>query len=240
MHVAIERIASVPVPNGAGVANNRYQRAHERTCATGRVAILDGADDHGLCRVHNLSDGGMMIKTNLTTCVGDLVRLSFDGEQAIRARVTWQNGTAVGLQFIELIDSRKLARDLALRRWEGVARQPRLPIDSVVYVTNDVGAFTTCAVNISQKGIKIRHFGVTRTGSKVGLRLECGIETHGVVKWSDGGFVGIELARMIEVAALNSAANLGRLSGRVAATEAVWVKYRARAYASAAVAMAAD
>lgn len=180
------------------------QRAHPRVRAIGRTGRVDTIGDRGLCRIQNLSHGGMMIETSMEMQRGDSVRISLDGKKFLAGRVAWRQGYRIGIQLTRPVDCFRLIRELAQGHSNGLARQPRLPVASPAHAKCELGSFRTDVVDISRKGIKIRHARGLPTGLPIEIALRCGIDAKGIVRWSHEGFVGIEFSGMIAVEHLAS------------------------------------
>jgi len=198
----------LPAPRHPVTGPRSDRREHPRIRAMGRIGCVETAGDRGLCRVHDLSDGGMMIETSLEMRRGDWARISFDGKQLLNARVTWRQGDRIGIRFAGPIDCCRLVRKLAADQWSGAARRLRLAVAMSAHAKCKFGSFITDVVDISQKGMKIRHYGDLPTGLPIEICLERGISASGIVRWSDDEFVGIELSGIIAVELLASAARL--------------------------------
>ena len=184
------------------------RREHPRIRAIGRIGLLEAAGDRGLCRVHDLSDGGMKIETNLDMSPGEWVRISFDGNDVLSGRLVWRQGYTMGIQLTRPVDCCRLVRELADGHWKGSVRSLRLPVRRRAQLSSADGIFETEVVDISQKGMKIRHPVGLPTGLLVEVRIQRGFDIRGIVRWSDGEFVGIEFSGMIAVECLASAARL--------------------------------
>lgn len=185
---------------------------HRRFETLGRVARLDALGDVGLCRVMNMSNGGMMIETIIPLSCGDPVRISFDSTNALQGRVLWRVGTQAGIRFLAPIESLELIRKVA--RQDQIARPPRIPVNSAAWASSELGRFPTVVVNISQAGMRIGHSGNLSAGTKIRIALQCGLAACGTVRWSDGNLSGVELDRALPSEQLESARALGEPASR--------------------------
>lgn len=184
------------------------RRSHRRVSAWGRIARLEAVGDTGLCRVHNLSDGGMLLETAIELCVGDPVMIALDCTNSLQGRVAWMRRALAGIRFLHAIDSSKFIRKLIEDRLSASARPPRLPVHSAAIATTALGSFPTMVGNISQKGMMICHRGDLLAGADIEITLEHGLAARGTVRWSDGFFAGVEFSGMIEPGQLESARRL--------------------------------
>ncbi len=166
--------------------------------------IMTGADS-GLCRVHNISNGGAQIETGLGVAVGDIVKVGLSDLDWIRGRVAWRSGKICGIRFCVPIDCCTLLRKRADDHWNGKSRPPRLGIHRGARLDTGSATLSVTIRDISQKGMKIRHPGEFAPGARVTIRLDGGAAAEGVVRWSANGSSGIELARSLTVEELASA-----------------------------------
>ena len=200
----ISRCDSPPVRGGEEVPRVD-RRDHLRIRAIGRVGRIETGSDGGLCRIHDLSDGGMMIETTLDMQCGEQVRLSVDGEQLLKGHVVWRQGFRMGIQLEQPVDCCELIRSVAQAHYDGRGRQPRLKISAQARGESAIGPFSAQVIDISQSGLKIRHEGGLPVGLEVEIHLTGGIDARGVVRWSKEGMAGIQLSGMIAVERLASA-----------------------------------
>ena len=184
------------------------RREHSRIRAIGRIGRLEAAGDRGLCRVHDLSDGGMKIETSLDMSPGEWVRITFDGNEVLFGRLVWRQGYTMGIQLTRPVDCCRLVRELADGHWNGSVRPLRLPVRRRAQLVSAAGTVETEVVDISQKGMKIRHPLGLPEGELVEIRIQRGFDIRGIVRWSNDEFVGIEFSGMIAVECLASAAQI--------------------------------
>lgn len=184
------------------------RRAGDRTRTLYRLARLRTSTDSGLCRVQNVSDGGMMLFTSLEAPEGSIVMIMLSETVSLSAEVVWANAVRLGVRFLEPIDSAALLRALAAERLSGRQRSPRLPVDTVAVAATEQGTQILRVVDVSQHGMKVSHDGSFRIGQAARLQLENGIERRGVVRWSENGMAGIRLLEPIAYQQLESASSL--------------------------------
>lgn len=184
------------------------RRRHPRFRTLGHVGRLDAFGDCGLCRVQDLSDGGLMIETRIPLSCGDPVRISFDCTNAVQGRVVWRVGNRAGIRFLRPLESFVLIRKIAGDRWSESVRPPRLPVSCAAHVTTGSASFPAVVTNVSQQGMTICHPGDLRAGTFVDVAMPSGIRAHGTVRWSAGILAGIELCGRLTVEQLASVRQL--------------------------------
>lgn len=202
MFVSTVAMATNHDPNSAVETERRRDR---RLNTLGRVARLDAMGGGGLCRLHDLSDGGLMIETPLELSVGDPVRIAFDSTNSIQGRVVWQLDNRTGIKFLRPIESTALIRKVMNEGSNGSARAPRMSVNRAATVTSSSETFPTVVGNISQHGMNICHSGNLAAGSDVEVSIEGRLRVRGTVRWSTGMFAGIELVSSVPVEQLASA-----------------------------------
>lgn len=189
------------IESGVRQTERRGGRRIRTVYCIGRV--VSGADS-GLCHVHNISDGGVQIETGLDLAVGDTVKIGLSDADWFRGRVAWRSGTACGIRFLAPIDCSQLLHKLANDRWAGWGRPPRLGLHRGAVLDTGAAAFPATVRDISQKGMRIRHGSDLASGARITVRLDGGVAAEGVVRWTQDGSSGIELARSFTVEELAS------------------------------------
>lgn len=192
----------------SGVPVGEDGRSSERIRTLYRVGRLTSATDSGLCRVQNISDGGMMLFTSMVLEVGEVISLALSDEIRVSATVVWIDEVRLGVRFPAPIDSAALLRSLGDERLQGRQRAPRLPVNATAIVTNEGRSQAVRVVDISQFGLKIAHDGSLQQDSAVKVALPNWSDRRAVVRWSDKDMAGLRLAEPIPYTSLESAARL--------------------------------
>lgn len=174
------------------------QRTREKRTVTtlllGRVVNDDGGD--GLCRVRNLSTGGMMFEARRNFTVGDHILVELRNGHSLSGTVVWARDGRNGVAFDEVIS------DEALGSLDKVApgtkaRAPRFDAYLPTRVTVDGRPHAVILENISQSGAMLRTADpraitatVILTIPQLGARL-CDR------RWIRGETVGLSFAQML-------------------------------------------
>jgi len=135
------------------------QRANERRVVTtlllGRVVRQDGSD--GLCRVRNLSSGGMMFEALKRFINGDHVTIELRNGNALSGTVVWAREGRNGVAFDEeLSDEALVTLDKIVHAGKGRARAPRFDVGVSTRATVEGRALPVVLENISQSGGMLR------------------------------------------------------------------------------------
>ena len=195
------------------------RRTEERLLAMLPVAKLVTNETQDLCRIKNISAGGLMAEA--TTCAletGAECYVELNTNQRIPGTVVWKRDNAVGIKFDQTVDLREL---LANRR-PRCGFRPRPPrLDVTCSATIKIGRLyhQVQVQDISLGGMKVEISDWQCVGKPVIATVESLRPIKGKVSWYKGGYAGIvfdkpitfdELAewmgKRLEVASLKSGA----------------------------------
>lgn len=206
------RACSTPNAEAADPSNDNAQdkdrRQFVRLRSIGRPILLVAKNDSGLCRLHNLSNSGMMIETAVRLDTVDPVQLWLDHASNIEGRIVWSLAVFAGIEFLNPIDAFAVMSKTADDYWAGLSRPPRLPVESTGRATTSQGSFAIVVANISQKGTMIRHSANIVSGTEILVSLDSGLKAHGRVRWSSQALAGIEFSGKITIDQLARASEL--------------------------------
>lgn len=198
-------------PRACGTPNPEAQddrRQSQRFRSIGRALLLVAPSNSGLCRLHNLSNDGLMIETTVPLDTGDSVQVWLDQASTAEGRVVWSRANFAGIEFSRNIDAFSLMRKTADEHWAGLARPPRLPIESIGSAMTSQGPFAIVVANISQKGMMIRHSANIVAGMEIEVFLESGLKALGTVRWSNQTLAGVEFSGKVTIDQLGRASEL--------------------------------
>jgi hypothetical protein len=156
-----------------------------------RVAKLISAAGEELCRIRNISAGGVMAEVAMLREVGDRVAVEIASGQPIAGEVVWTRGLTIGIRFDACID---VAEVLTHRRTADghVARPPRLEIHCNARLRMGARYYNVQVHNLSQGGIKVE---IDDPHCSTGLPAVVTIADlgtmEGVVRWCRDGYAGI-------------------------------------------------
>ncbi|RJF85717.1 PilZ domain-containing protein [Sphingomonas cavernae] len=175
-----------------------------RTLTLLLVGRVIGDRRDALCRIRNLSEGGLRAEVRARFTLGESVRIEFRNSDAVTGVVRWTDRKAIGVQFDAPVDvERLLAESTTVRRKGAPApRAPRLPTSCWADIRIDGHPQRASLLDLSQGGAKLR----TRTPLEMGAILILsvpGLEPmRGVVRWVRGDNAGIAFLEPIAFAAL--------------------------------------
>ncbi|MDB5707227.1 MAG: PilZ domain protein [Sphingomonas bacterium] len=173
-----------------------------------RVACVRTDTDEGLARVRNLSDEGIMLRLSLPVLLGETIKIQFSETVSVEGLVVWTDGPDCGVKLTQPIDSSALLKDLAEQGLSKEGRALRLPVSTNAVVSSENGTRAVIVDDISQRGMKLQHDGSFSPGLRVKIRLQSGLQRHGVVRWSQDGIAGILLLEPFSPDELGSVNNL--------------------------------
>lgn len=182
-------------PPGISVPQARDDRL-TTILLVGRVSS-GGRDD--LCRVRNISSGGMRIDTLAPLAVGQSVCVELRNGASAHCAVVWTNHFEAGLHFDSPVD---IVEFLATaRRTKGTtdfqARSPRLSTACPVILRCYGKIVSGVLEDISQGGAKVRVQGTVKTGDQVTLCLPGLAARRASVRFVANATVGISFAETI-------------------------------------------
>lgn len=180
------------------------RRDGQRLRTVYRIARVHAAGKYGLARVHDISNEGLMLSTQLQVALGSVMAVDLSETCSLSGRVAWHDAGRCGLKLSVPIDSPALLRRLYEEQQRPGARQLRLPFEKSVVVTSELGVQIARARDISQRGIKLVHDGRFSPGLHVKLQIAPAIERRGVVRWSRDGVAGCILSEYLSVHDLGS------------------------------------
>ena len=174
-----------------------------------RVARLTAGDETGLARVHRISDAGLEISSIMTLHFGQVARLDLSETVSASATVFARDGKRYCLAFEERVDCAALLRELVAEARTSRARPLRLPTPAMrANGTSSSGIHQLAVMDISQRGMKVRHDGSLQAGLRVCIQLPNGRECRGVVQWVKDGRAGLQLLDILSPDELGSVSRL--------------------------------
>ncbi|WP_324748850.1 PilZ domain-containing protein [Sphingomonas sp. LY54] len=167
----------------------RVPRAPRATRVMLVARLVTGQSDQ-LCRVMNISEGGLMMHSAATLRSGDRVRLELRNGRILDGAVVWADRPAAGVQFDGPVDLEQvLAPNMASA--EQVARAPRMAADCMVLVRCDGRTLPASLLDLSQSGTRIRLAEPVCEGDQLTLAIPGLPTVRGAVRWVRGDEAGI-------------------------------------------------
>ncbi len=193
-------------PPIAEAEDDRRDGARLRTVC--RIAKIVRIDDAGLWMVRNISDGGMMLTTNVPVAVGEDITIMLSEEISLDGKVAWVRDGRCGVAFSDEIDGELVLRQLAEDKDNGWHRPLRVEVNAHALASVNHRMRPIEVVNLSQHGAGIIHDGSVETGMRLNLMLPGGIRREAVVRWSRDGRAGLWLTQPLERHLLESVRHL--------------------------------
>ncbi|MDQ3140452.1 MAG: PilZ domain-containing protein [Pseudomonadota bacterium] len=171
------------------------RRAEGRLLAALPVArlVLEGSQD--LCRVRNISAGGLMAETTYSHPVGTRARIEFSSHQHLPGEIVWTRETSCGIKFDRDIDLRELLANRPARGRGQTMRPPRLDISCNAELMVDDVLYRTQIHDISLGGLKVALSDWNCVNKDVVVTLESLRPIKGAVRWYKAGYAGIVFKR---------------------------------------------
>lgn len=163
--------------------NRRGSNRFRTVC---RMARVEYGNDVGLWRVRNISDEGMMLRTDISVAVGERLQIALSETTLFDGTVLWTDKDCCDVAFDHKIDATAVLHSLADEQRSEGHRALRLPTDAKAILALDDGAQPIDLVNISQSGAGYVYDKMIEPGTKLRLLIPgCDIIRHAVVRWSD-------------------------------------------------------
>lgn len=186
-------------------AEDKSERRESRRFHTVlRVAQVTRPHDTGLWRVRNISDGGLMLNSQVQVLPGERLVVQLSESISVEGRAVWWDGERCGVAFDEPIDCGALLERLLAEQKQARYRPPRLNVVTRAIAWCDKGLHTVRVYNLSHRGAAFVHDGCFRAGMAAKLHFEGGDEYRGIVRWSEQGRAGLFLTDPIPGARLES------------------------------------
>jgi hypothetical protein len=162
-----------------------------------RVGTLFVADRRELCLIRNISAGGLMAHIYSKLGVEDAVTVELKTNGRVAGRVSWIEGSNVGISFDSPIDVEEiLASHSGLENgWR--PRLPRVEVDRLATLRVGSKVYGVSTRDISQGGVKIETDQLFEGGEDVVLTLDKFRPVQGVIRWYGGGLCGIAFNQVI-------------------------------------------
>jgi hypothetical protein len=189
-------MTSALIPPGATEAVARVAR-RTTILLIGRVST--GARDD-LCRVRNISPGGMRIETLAPMEIGQQISIELKSGVSVRSVVVWVDGTDAGVSFAESVNIEQLLATSTPPRPAAHVRAPRSPRLSAhcpVALRRDGHIQSGVLEDVSQGGAQLRSRGTTKVGDQVTLYIPGLGSKRATIRWVNDTTVGLSFAEKL-------------------------------------------
>lgn len=166
------------------------RRTEERLVTILPAAKLVTDTANYICRIKNISAGGLMAEVVCPLEVGAQLYIEMNSEQRIPGRIVWRREGSVGVKFDQDIDLRELLANRRPRR----GFQPRPPrLEVTCGATVQIGKFyhKVEVHDISLGGMKVALSDWQCAGKSVIVTIESLRPVRGTVRWYKDGHAGI-------------------------------------------------
>ena len=171
-------------------------RADERLLTLLPVARLVADEWQDLCRIRNITAGGLMAQTATPHEAGIPVLLELNSSQRISGSLVWSRDCMVGMKFDQNIDIREI---LANRRPRIGFRPRPARLDIQCGATIKIGSLyhKVEVQDISLGGIKVMLHDDECLGKEVLITVESLRPIKGTIRWHRDGMAGIVFHRAL-------------------------------------------
>lgn len=187
----------LPPPSGEIEASlTAEMRAREaRTLTLLLVGRIIGPHGDGLCRVRNISNGGLMGEAAMALAIGEHVRIELRNGHGFAGQVRWCKNGRVGVRFNTPLHNIKhvLAEPSQTGRSNDVlaTRSPRLDTNCSADLQVDGRHYSATLHNISQSGGRITANAPIRQGQLLTLNVAGLPHQQATVRWVVGEDIGL-------------------------------------------------
>lgn len=160
------------------------------------IGKLSSGGGEFLCRIRNLSSGGLMAETHAALAQDEAVRIELKAGDRLSGRVRWTGAGRVGMAFDTPVDvGALLARAAARTTGHKLARAPRFAADCPVRLGVEGRCRAGRLVNVSQGGARLEADLEPERGQLVTLAIPGLPERQGSVRWMREGALGLAFAK---------------------------------------------
>lgn len=161
------------------------------------IARLSIGNRDDLCRVRNLSSGGMRIETLSPVMIDERASVELKNGAVVHGLIVWSNYPEIGLRFDAPVNITELLAPPVRNDAARLPRSLRLATACPVIVRRDGHLMSGMLKDISLGGARISLSGTARTGDQVVLGVP-GLETRrAAVRWVEAGCVGLSFAETV-------------------------------------------
>ena len=157
--------------------------------------IIDGRRE--LCLIRNISAGGLMAHIYSGLSQGQRLSVELKTNQRIEGRVTWAEGSNIGIAFDEPIDVEEMLASQSTLDNGCRPRLPRVEVDRLATMRVGARMYGVSTRDISQGGVKIETDQPFDEGKQVVLTLDGFRSVPGVIRWYQQGLCGVAFHQVI-------------------------------------------
>ncbi len=161
------------------------------------IARLSTASRDDLCRVRNLSSGGMRIETLSPVEPGERARVELKNGAIVEGVVVWSRHPEIGLRFDEAVDVTELLKPPVRNAKAHLPRSLRLATRCPVTLRRNGQLLSGALQDISLGGARIALSCAVQLGDPVVLGIPGLDPRRAVVRWVKAGYAGLAFCEMI-------------------------------------------
>lgn len=196
----------MPTRSSPSAPPHGQERRDARTLTLLLVGRIVGERTDGLCRVRNISAGGLMAEVFTRFETGDTARIELRNGQSVAGTVRWTKDGGLGLQFKERVENLRevLAEPRPARRRAGVqqVRAPRLLTDCSADIQLDGHHHHAAVANLSQCGARLVTAAALEPDKLLTLTIAGLPAVSAAVRWAKDGEAGLSFLTPLAFATL--------------------------------------
>jgi hypothetical protein len=178
------------------------REARHRTILLVARLLAEGGDDQ-LCRVRNISSGGLMLETSALLYRGQRVDVQLRDLCTLRGAVAWARSPQAGIQLDSPADVSELLRSLASKGPHTyVPRSPRLSTECPVEVRCHGTVARACLLDLSQRGARL-HASGRAVDEQITVRIPGFEPQRAAVRWAREDHAGVSFLETLPFQALD-------------------------------------
>lgn len=170
------------------------RREGERHLTLFRVGVMMVDGRRELCLIKNISEGGMLIRPYCELAEGTTLTIELKTGCSVPGRVTWLREGSVGVEFATPVD---VVEILSNSQDGPRPRMPRIEVDCFATVRDGGMVHRMRVHDVSQGGVKLESSLVLAPGVDLVVSLPGLDPQPAVVRWSEGGHLGVTFNRLL-------------------------------------------
>lgn len=172
-------------------ARNRKERGARVTTIL-LIGKLISRHGEALCRIRNLSSGGLMTQAHVELMENEPVQIELKAGDRLSGRVRWTEAGCMGIAFDQPVEVGSLLARAAMRNAvQGRVRGPRFAVRCPADLRSEGRRHAVHLVNLSQGGARMEADCALERDQLVTLAVPGLPERQGGVRWSHDGTLGI-------------------------------------------------
>jgi hypothetical protein len=171
------------------------RRAAPRDIAVLRVAKLVTSRGEQLCRIRNISPGGVMAEVPGTYFLGESAGIELKSGGKAAGHIAWVEDGRIGVSFEEPIDP----QDILAIDPDHPPRALRIAVSTEASLCLDGSFRRVEVVDVALGGVRVRLDDVIEIGSRIFITIEGLPNLAGGVRWQSGGYAGIAFEKPLDL-----------------------------------------